>query len=317
MSEARGEAEPEGRVFDLIVVALGYERRCRWVVETQEVDAPRKTAISFGFLQVASYEDNRRFFEQRGFEIVDLPALKGGLGLPAEGDPNAEGSVFRILVDISSMSREMIAIVIEQINQLRKIRVVELVCAYAPSDASNEYRQAPIQFSRPITPALAGWSSQPDQPLGTIFGLGCEPYLALGALQVLEPNKAWTFTPEGFDPRFAEALRKANQHLSDIFDVTNFQYNIDQPDIIQGKIEALLNAVESSFRMIIVPGGPKILAWLSISIVTFQGRNSVGIWSFSSKDKAEPVDRAAAGPIIWHTQTLSPAGSPDIVDIAR
>jgi hypothetical protein len=146
-----------------------------------------------------------------------------------------------------------------------------------------------------------------NPPLGAIFGLGCEPDLALGALQLLEPNKAWIFKPKGIDPKFDAAMKAANLHIEDIFDVSNFSYEILKPASARGRLEALLNAIEKSFRLIVVPFGPKIFAWLAISTVVFSGRSNVGVWAFSSKEHASVVDRDAEGQVIWHTLNLEQA----------
>ena len=55
-----------------------------------------------------------------------------------------------------------------------------------PKPMEPVLRECRVVWNRsasPIKRSLAGWSSQPEKPLGTIFGLGCESGLALGALQ--------------------------------------------------------------------------------------------------------------------------------------
>jgi hypothetical protein len=121
---------------------------------------------------------------------------------------------------------------------------------------------------------------------------------------MLEPNKAWIFKPKGVDPKFDTAMKRANQHIEDIFDVSAFTYDIVEPTFARGRLEALLNAVHRSFRLIIVPFGPKIFAWLAVSTIVFGERNEVGIWAFSSREQAQVVDRDAEGEIIWHTIEL-------------
>jgi hypothetical protein len=99
-------------------------------------------------------------------------------------------------------------------------------------------------------------------------------------------------------------MAKANMHISDIFDTMEFTYDIGKPTITRGKLEALINAIEDDFRIIVVPFGPKIFAWLAISTAVFTHRSTVGVWAFSSKDLAVPTDRKAEGHIIWHRMTL-------------
>jgi hypothetical protein len=305
MIKIESDDPPTEMLFDVAIVAVGYERRCRWIAENHEISAPLKLGLEFGFLRKGSYEDNREFFQKRSYEI------DAGLGDNASGvilnaiNAAAEGKISAaVFVDISSMSREMIANVVLGIQSARSNFEICVTVGYAPSKFSGEYQPAPIRRANPIKPSLAGWSSQPERPLGAIFGLGCEPGLALGALQYLEPNKAWIFEPKGSDAKYDAAMRKANQHIADIFDVTSFSYEVMRPTMTRGRLEALLNAVDSSFRLIVVPFGPKIFAWLAISTIVFMKRRGIGIWTFSSKEEGQPVDRDADGLVIWHKLVL-------------
>jgi hypothetical protein len=291
--------------FDVVIVAVGYERRCRWVTNAHDVSAKRGLGLEFGFLAEGSYADNRTFFERRSYQIVSGVSETTPNVIAHAVELATDDEFARVLVDISSMSREMIANVAIGLERARKLRGITLTIAYAPSKFTGPYRPAPIRRASPIKPSLAGWSSQPEQPLGAIFGLGCEPGLALGALQFLEPNNAWIFRPKGIDPDFDAAMMKANEHIGDIFDITDFGYEINKPTITRGRLEALLNAVENNFRVVIVPFGPKIFAWLAISTIVFSNRHTVGVWTFSSKEQAVPVDRDADNQVIWHNFKLT------------
>jgi hypothetical protein len=309
MIDRETDETPGDLAFDLAIVAVGYERRCRWVSEKFEIAAKQKLGLEFGFLTEGSYRDNRAFFEGRSYRIT------GGLG---DDTPEKIATAIiterrgtepvRVFIDVSSMSREMIANVVLGLQKGRLATDLHVTAAYAPSEFTGPYQPAPIRLASPIKPLLAGWSSQPERPLGAIFGLGCEPGLALGALQFLEPKKAWTFAPKGIEPKFDTAMRSANAHIDEIFDVTTFLYDIANPTRTRGRFEALLNAIDAEFRIIAVPFGPKIFAWLTITTVVFTRRTTVGVWAFSSKEQARMVDRDADGTVIWHTFDL-PYGS--------
>jgi len=302
MIEDETDEKPQERVFDLAIVAVGYERRCRWVSEQFEIDAKRRLGLEFGFLTEGSYRDNREFFEGRSYRIASgLDQNTRDEIANAVSSEQPENDPVKVFVDVSSMSREMIANVVLGLQHGRAATNIHVTAAYAPSKFSGPYQPAPIRLASPIKPALAGWSSQPERPLGAIFGLGCEPGLALGALQFLEPKKAWTFAPKGTEPRFDSAMRSANTHIDEVFDVTTFMYDIVNPTRTRGRFEALLNAVDADFRIITVPFGPKIFAWLAILTVVFAKRERVGVWAFSSKEQARVVDRTAEGTVIWHS----------------
>jgi hypothetical protein len=307
MISNESNVRPEDMSFVLAVSAVGYERRCRWIAENCGVVAERKLGLEFGFLKEGSYAANKAYFEGTGWEICSAQEPQVFEKITSTLCAMADGTKpLRLFIDISSMSREMMANVALAVDRVRTDTAVEIVTAYAPSAFSGDYAPAPIRLAAPVKPALAGWSSRPDKPLGVIMGLGCEPGLALGALQVLEPNKAWLYYPKGFDRRFEEALPKANEHVADIFDVTSFDYEVKDPVITRGRIEALMNSVDSSFRLICIPFGPKILAWLILSTVIFEERNGAGVWSFSSREHAIAVDRDVSGEVVWYSSLLSP-----------
>lgn len=302
LTEADGR--PDDLKFDAVFVAAGYESRCRWVVEQTSIDSDRKYALTFGYLEVGDYQSNIDFFAGRDFIFRDGFAT----GLADELITSlaaTQNSIPRILIDISSMSRKMIANLLLAVDQVRRTQAIEIVVAYAASQYSSDYHPGPIREAAPIRRELAGWSSRPELPLGAVFGLGCEPDLVLGALQTLEPDKVWAFAPNGFDEAFSEESAKANANIGDIFDVSISSYELDQPTITRGRFEALLNAVGDRFRLIAVPFGPKLFAWLTMSTIVFQDRTQIGVWTFSSGDKARPVERAPEGPIVWHRMHVS------------
>lgn len=309
MIESEVEKEPDSKEFHVAIAALGYERRCRWVIGEKKVAARQGYALEFGFLQGGSYPENRAFFEALGYERIpgvqpETPtALSEAIksACPDTEEPN-------IFVDISSMSREMIANVMLALKLAAGTRKLRITAAYAPSKYPGHLPAAPIKIACPIKPELAGWSTTPEQPLGAVFGLGCEPNLALGALQVLEPDKTWAFVPLGVDAQYDQARSAANAHLSSIFDVTYFDYLITDPVSTRGKLEAILNSTQGSYRQVIVPFGPKMFAWLALVTVVFANKNGVGIWTFSSREKGAVVDHPAEGPIIWFSCTVAFGG---------
>lgn len=294
------------KYFDIAIVALGYESRCRYVWEKEEPSADLRIAVEFGFLRDGAYSTNRDYFDQAGFQIVV------GVGEGAVQRLVTSVSTFdqsdepvRVFVDVSAMSREMIANVFLALNNAFCSSQLIISTVYAPSRFAEAPTFAPIVKSEPITRALSGWSARPDQPLGLIVGLGCEEGLALGALQFLEPDKAWLFVPFGVDEQFNLASEKANRGIEEIFDTTRFAYEIQRPTVLRAKFEALLKSVDSDYRVIAIPFGPKLFAWACVSTLVFNQRHDIGIWAFSSQDRGHPADREAEGPIIWHTMLVS------------
>ena len=303
-----GESEDcHRRHFDVAIVAVGYERRCTFVTEKSSIEAAHFIGLLFGFLEDGAFAANKSYFESKEAEFLMgtgeaplVPELisKSILNLAEQKD------VLSVFVDVSAMSRQVMSNVALALQIVSLTYRVEVCTSYAPSIFHKDYAASPITYEGPINHGLAGWSSHPETPLGVIFGLGCEENLVLGALQFLEPDKGWLFCPRGVEGSYDAALEKANQHVSDIFDVTYFGYDIRHPAITRSKYQVLLNSLTSHYRVITVPFGPKIFSWLTMSTVIFDRKHEVGLWTFSSRDKARLVDRDAEGTIIWHVLTI-------------
>jgi hypothetical protein len=296
---------PSSFEFDVAIAAVGYEPRCRWVVEQTGTRAETQIALSFGFLEQGAFAENLSFFRDRSFDTLQGLSASTVEDICDRVSRSFTGRNIRIFVDISCMSREMIANIALAVRQLAESFDISISVAYAPSHFEGDYPTAPIRRSGPIKPELAGWSAQPEKPLGTIFGMGCERNLALGALQVLEPNTGWTFYPHGVDPRFDAAVEAANPHVREIFNVVRVGYDIREPTVARARFEVLLRSVEQDYRLIVVPFGPKIFSWCALATIIFNDRNDVGVWTFSSREHASLVDRTAEGPIIWHQLQLA------------
>jgi len=296
---------PRDFTFDLAICSVGYERRCRWVAQKFGITGQEKIGLEFGYLKEGSYRENRDYFEQNGWNIHAAQSISSFEGI-TDGIRRLADSEkpVRVFVDISSMSRDMMARIALAIDRARVFCSIDAVVAYAPSAFDGAYVAAPIRLAAPVRPELAGWSSRPDKPLGAIIGAGCEPSLTLGSLQVLEPDKAWLYYPRGHDPRFDECLAAANKHVAEIFDVSSFEYIIGDPVITRGRIAALMNSVDGDFRLVCVPFGPKIFAWLMLTTIVFEERRHVGVWSFSSREQAQPIDRDVGDDAVWYSAHL-------------
>jgi hypothetical protein len=300
------DSTPETLTFDVAIVAVGYERRCRWLFTHQAIETKLLLGLEFGYLADGSYGDNVAFFKAvPNCKIINGISLDSSTQIAdaIHGTSDSKEDI-SILLDISSMSRSMIANAALGIQALRRYRNIHVTVSYLPSKFAPPAGPSPIRLASPIKPDLAGWSPRPERPVGVVCGLGFEEGLALGALQFLEPAKAWIFVPVGVQSEFDNAVRRANQHIGDIFDTSQFHYQINQPTFTRGKLEALLNSVSQDFRVVVVPFGPKIFAWLALTTIVFCGRRDVGIWTFSSKEQERVVDRDAEGSIIWHSIKL-------------
>jgi hypothetical protein len=161
--------------FDLLIVCLGYETRSLYIAEKWLDTARRHLALAFEKRLVGNYDYNRSFFEKNSFAILPFNRPEFGERFnQALTDAIAESEDRpRILVDISSMSRPMIATVAVELGRIATVLGVEVIFTYCPAVFTKPSdKRHPVAVSQPVIPELAGWSNQPERSVATIVGLG-------------------------------------------------------------------------------------------------------------------------------------------------
>jgi len=298
LSEKSLSSEDLGNRYDVVICALGYERRSRYVAEKLDFESDIKIAIKFGFNEGVNYKDNKRAFEERGFEILNNSTVDLAKYLVEISEPSEEA--IHVAVDISSMSKTMMANILSTLKVISEKRPITITTLYAPTAYYKARTPYPIQRSGPINSLLAGNISGPEKPLAALVGLGNEIGLAVGAVQEIEPSLLWTFSAIGIDDRFDSDIQKANKELFSLFELSDFQYTLTDPHTLRSDISKKIQMLKSTHRIVVVPMGPKIFSHMTIMTVLFSDDAEAAVWQFSSGTRAEAEDREAEGAIICH-----------------
>jgi len=292
--------EPSGP-FDLLITCLGYESRSLHVAERYTGAAERRLAVAFRDRLVGHYNRNNQFYIAHGYKILPfdtdgfLQALTSEISA-VQSNVNAGP---RLLIDISSMSRPMIATIVLALSRACEKSPIDVVFVYCPAifTTPSELRQ-PVTVSEPVIPELAGWSIEPERSAAAIAGLGFEFDQALGAIEFLEPAVAWTFIPFGEDSRYDAAAENANQELlATVSPERIIRYDVNDPYQCFLQLEALTYGLIDSMRPIIIPFGPKIFSLLSFLVAMIHSPN-VTVWRVSGEQVGVPEDRIASGNVI-------------------
>jgi hypothetical protein len=297
---APSNGKPDGK-FDLLVVCLGYETRSLYIAERYTAASTTRLALAFQKRLVGNYDRNRKFYETHDFKILPFNTDEFAEAFHAELLEVASKAKLqtRVLIDISSMSRPMIATVVVELSKLSAHLGIEVTFVYCPAvfTKPSNVRQ-PVTVSQPVIPELAGWSVQPERSVAAIVGLGFEFDQALGAIEFLEPAVAWTFIPFGEDQQFDRAVAEANNDLLTALKPERIvRYNVADPYRCFVELEALTYGLMDNMRPIIVPFGPKLFALLSFLIGVIHSPN-VTVWRVSGDQVGMPDDRIASGNII-------------------
>ncbi len=298
--EVIGEGSLASR-FDLFIGTLGYETRSSHLARHGLIEADRKIALAFPEEDYAAYLSNRDFLIDARFEIIQ----KGENVIPnlfAAAISNRHGRAlqdFSILVDISSMSRPMLAEIVYELSTVESVDSIAVTFVYLPAKFVKENAEnAPVAVTEPVTPDYAGWTLTPERPITAVVGLGYEHDLALGTLEYLEPTGVWVFVPTGEDRQYDNAVRKANRDLKEILrDERVMSYHVDAPARVYAILENLVFGLLQTSRLVLVPFGPKIFS-LCCLLVARTYAPQITVWRVSGEAFAKPGDREASGKII-------------------
>lgn len=302
------KSEPERTRWDLLVCALGYESRSSYVARRLQGEPRKKLAIVFPDRQVVTYGENRAYLEKSNFALLAYrPSSFVDEFLAIIEGTNREltDSEMNLIVDVSSMSRPMIAQIVIGLARMPGDRPLNVRFTYAPAIFTRPHADvAPVTVSEPVIPEFAGWSSSPERPVSAIVGLGYEYHQALGALEFLEPATAWAFVPFGEDKRYDYAVKNANRDIRNFLNAQQISlYRVDRPFEYFLMLECLVYGLLRDSRPILIPFGPKIFALVSMLIAKIHAPN-VTVWRVSGGQATEPADRIAAGKIISLTTTF-------------
>lgn len=286
---------------------MGYESRASHFYSSVSTTSQKSTALVFGSQQLLGFKDNESQFEKMGFNFVqastDKETLESSLqNLFAEIirlATEANESEVRILIDISSMTRQMISLL--SFYAASTPCSCTIICDYVYSPAQfGELPnvEGPILSDGPVTEKLAGWCSVLGAPCGVILGIGYEPDLALGVIEDLEAGEVWAFRPTNSDVNYEDAITRHNRGLDQNVRAANtIRYSIYDPYALYVSLNQLVRSARHEYRTIIVPFGPKIFS-LCATIATLSNYPEIGLWRVSAGPNLTPVDRIPTGEIV-------------------
>lgn len=290
-----------GDRFDLFIGTLGYETRSSHLARHDLINAKRKIALAFPEEDYAAYLSNRDFLNSTHFEILpkDSGTLPQLLATAIENHPAGAERDFSILVDISSMSRPMLADIVFELSKVERALSVTVTFVYLPAEFVKENAEhAPVAVTEPVTSDYAGWTATPERPITALVGLGYEHDLALGTIEYLEPTNVWVFVPRGEDRRYDDAVNQANRNLKEMLrDERVMNYQVDAPARVHAILENLVFGLLQSSRPVLVPFGPKIFC-LCCLLIARTYEPEITVWRVSGETFAKPGDRKASGKIV-------------------
>lgn len=303
---------PDDSQFDLLIGACGYESRARFVAESLAHRASR--VVSYGYVEnrTHSYDANYSILRELGavYEAESSAAFEERFISDLGSIPGDERTAARIAIDISSFDRDRLAAIIRGIDLVAEVRELDVAFIYAMGsfDSHSESSEATILINAPLR-GFEGWTSDPSLPVACVIGLGFENLVALAALETLEPARTVAFVAQSADSRFQTRVRRDNSALIGSDEVQVVPYGVDDPFYTLQQIESVVHTLRSSYRVALVPLGPKIFALLAL-LVAREYPDDVAVWRVSADQGMEPQDRLATGAMTSMRIKARPARPP-------
>ena len=273
--------------YDLVMATCGYESRSR-VLASCEIAAAEKIAVGYGSKEEAAFASNSDAFRAAGFNVqpVDDAQFTGWFqGVLSRAETR------RILIDISCLTRARLATVVACLMN----QPPEFVDFYYSLATFSQPGQDDPQheFLGPVSEFFSGWAGEYGKPIAVISGLGYEYAKALGLIDFLDPTDTWLFFPTSPIPDYDRAVQEANDILlRDIDPSRILRYDVLDPASLVRDLSALVAAIRTTHRCVILPLGPKVFAFSALLVGG--AFRDVSIWRVSAGKFSEPKDRISS-----------------------
>lgn len=288
--------------YGVVICALGYESRARYLAETLNLSGELKIALGFGDCKMHGYAENLRYFESSDFKILELSDEDFHRVIKAEIEHFLSVSARReisVCLDVSSFSRIRMAILVNLIVEIAesnaiRLHVIYSIASFSPPDRDD----VPIRIAAPVTANYAGWSAKLELPTVAVVGLGYEHGKALGAVEYLQADEIWVFDPHSLILDYREALDSANASLLEaVPNSMKIDYDVMNPHDLFVRLESLVYGLIQESRPVVLPFGPKIFTLVSLLVA--QIHPQLAIWRVSGGEPEQPTDRKASGSSVF------------------
>ncbi len=276
--------------LDLLIGGLGWELRSRRIPEACQDHAARIVLLDLDSASHGAYDENLRYAEEARLDHPKLEPKQLATWLVDQINildvPDSRAA--RIAIDVSSLSRDRIAYLIQGLQQVEATpaedahATVLVDFLYTPAVPPNKTPGPErIEILGPVTPRFAGFVPEPESPAIAFIGLGIEEDRAIGALEYIEPARVTVFVPYGEDQSFDRKVRAANTLVwNQVPEDLAIRYRVDDPFSLYATLEERVFNASSEARPILVPLGPKIFATCCLLVASQHSR--AGVWRVSS-----------------------------------
>jgi len=284
-------------MFDLLIYIVGYEERSSHIISERKCE--ESIAIVMSHNQKINFDVNFEAAKKRKSRLSNELNILGDLLAAVQYlSSKSKDSRVNVGLDVSSMNRELMAVVITKLYELYINEKIDFKILYAPGlYQSPKGNNSAYLDLKPVT-TLEGWSLYPERPLTLIMGLGYEEDHATAATEYFDPSGIWAFIGTSKNEKWENDVLQANHSLGRIMSDENFLlYSINSPGALFSDLRSLGQVLSEKSRVVIVSGGPKIFSAISI-LVKLEVGDEVAVWQASAHQYTDVRDTVADGEIV-------------------
>jgi len=284
--------DPKSTKPDLFIGCVGYENRSLEAFKKNMASGFVGRSLIFDYCSgdLFSYPENRNNELLNKAELVEdfgnfIDAISGYL---------TENAPVSVQLDVTSFDREKLALILkklfDQSSQVATVTICYFPMAFSPPSHSLEI----VRSFGPVIPAFIGEASFSRDSLALIIGAGYEYGRAVGAIDMLEPDRIYCMSPVGTDPRFEVEIEKNNLEFSFLDEDELLQrYDLLRPDTLFYDIRRIVEFENQERNVLILPMGPKIFAAVSI-VLALVLHPSIMVWRHSTATTNAPSSTSDA-----------------------
>jgi len=287
--------------YDLIFCTSGSEQRCTHWHEAFNPSGKRKIAWAYSRDTDSRASVNQKYFAKNKFDIINEGILTARQVIRGMLQSFTGATGVTIAIDVSSMTRELMATWISELNSHRfayeiKVDFVYSRAKFSPPSKSSGLADKPV----PVIPEFAGIWNDPEKPLLLILGVGYEPYLATSFCEFLDPSSVVAFIPTGHEQDYTTEISRQNKDLLKLLVNRHellIKYDVEIPINLYIKLESVVFGRKNHQRINIAPYGLKTFALCSF-LVAARYAPQVMVWHLNpSRIVNKMTNRIAAGDV--------------------
>jgi len=250
---------------DLFITALGFESRSNTVARRFEKNSCKKIALENpNLIKEFSYEDNSRYLEQQGFEIIRVESELPDVNLIFQ---SLSGDTINVAIDCTNMPPLWYYEFFKWFDEKQagdgrvRMRIAYTMAGYVRQPGSRKVKEI-IDFPKDELRPANG------KKIALILGLGQEKNVSDSIFKMINPDLLYLYYSDPpAEKRFVEKVFINNHNLINEAPIRNLvAYPIRNAQTIYQSLVNTILPLRNEYSIILIPQGPKIFSVVSMLV---------------------------------------------------